>query len=63
MDKKRGSARWIPIGMTFRGSWQCSNCNSIYKITDDKAYIPGWKFCPNCGCEMERIDRRLMTKV
>ena len=44
-QKKRGTAHWNKV------SCRCSNCN--YGITYTKMVSEEYKFCPNCGFEID----------
>ena len=61
-SKKEYEATWIPVGVAFRGSFECSGCGSIYKMTDKDHLTPTWKYCPNCGSFMKRIDGRTIRE-
>ena len=60
-EPKTGHWEWVQYDYNPKiGNWHCSECRSIvvesvYK--NEKAGIPLYKFCPNCGVEMQEVNK------
>lgn len=61
-ERKKG--RWIKDGEAY-ALYKCSACNNLCTVAGWANCVPeeqmykGFKFCPNCGAEMENSDEQI----
>lgn len=61
-ERKKG--RWVKDGEAY-ALYKCSACNNLCTVAGWANCVPeeqmykGFKFCPNCGAEMENSDEQI----
>lgn len=52
---ERKVGKWLESNESISRPYMCSNCGCLYDVDTIMGKLC-WKYCPNCGAEMEEDD-------